>query len=104
MQRSLEVGWTSAAGTEYWVLCSYCSVFDVDDQRHREEQKNGFVFDDANEGSLSWGLDRALDYYTQRPEWWQDLVKRAMQMDLSWDASADQYLDLYEQVLSKVKV
>ncbi|KAG0562921.1 hypothetical protein KC19_9G183000 [Ceratodon purpureus] len=80
------------------------SVFDVDDQRHPEEQKNGFVFDDANEGSLSWGLDRALDYYTQRPEWWQDLVKRAMQMDLSWDASADQYLDLYEQVLSKVKV
>lgn len=53
------------------------SVFDVDDERNPEEKKNGFVFDDANEGSLNWGLDRALDYYSQRPEWWQDLVKKA---------------------------
>jgi len=54
--------------------------------------------------SLNWGLDRALDYYTQRPEWWQDLVKKAMLMDFSWDASAHQYVDLYKKVLSKVKV
>jgi starch synthase len=54
--------------------------------------------------SLNWGLDRALHYYTQRPEWWQDLVKRAMLINFSWDASADQYVDLYKQVLSKTKV
>ncbi|KAG0622794.1 hypothetical protein M758_3G123800 [Ceratodon purpureus] len=80
------------------------SVFDVDDERNPEEKKNGFVFDDPNEGSLNWGLDRALDYFTQRPEWWQDLVKKAMLMDFTWDASADQYVELYKQVLSKTKV
>lgn len=57
-----------------------------------------------NVQSLNWGLDRALDYYTQRPEWWQDLVRKAMLIDFSWDASADQYVDLYKKVLSKVKV
>lgn len=80
------------------------SVFDVDDERNPEEKKNGFVFEDANEGSLNWGLDRALDYFVQRPEWWQDLVRKAMLMDFSWGTSADQYVDLYKKVLSKVKV
>ena len=54
--------------------------------------------------SLNWGLDRAVDYYFQRPEWWQDLVRKAMLIDFSWDTSADQYVGLYRQVLSKAKV
>lgn len=36
------------------MLCSPCSVFDVDDERNPEEMKNGFVFDDANEGVSSF--------------------------------------------------
>lgn len=36
--------------TEQYLLCSCCSVFDVDDGRNPEEKKNGFVFDDVNEG------------------------------------------------------
>ncbi|XP_024373446.1 uncharacterized protein [Physcomitrium patens] len=75
------------------------SVFDVDDERIPQEKKNGFVFDDANEGSFNSGLDRALNYYIQRPEWWQDLVRKAMLVDFSWDSSADRYVDLYRLVL-----
>lgn len=79
------------------------SVFDVDDENISEEKKNGFVFDDANEGSLDWGLDRALDYYCRRPEWWEDLVKKAMLIDFSWETSADQYVDLYKHLLKNAQ-
>jgi hypothetical protein len=50
VQHLLGDRWTGFTGTECHMLCSYCSVFDVDDERNPEEKKNGFVFDDANEG------------------------------------------------------
>lgn len=53
--------------------------------------------------SLNWGLDRALDYYYQRPDWWRNLVRKSMQIDFSWDVSAEQYVDLYKQVLAKAR-
>lgn len=53
--------------------------------------------------SLNWGLDRALDYYYQRPDWWRNLVRKSMQIDFSWDVSAEKYVDLYKQVLAKAR-
>ena len=50
MHQLLGVIWTNIIDTENYMLYSYCSVFDVDDERNPEEKKNGFVFDDPNEG------------------------------------------------------
>jgi glycogen synthase len=51
---------------------------------------------------LNWALDRAMSYYTQNPDWWEKLVRKAMKIDFSWDVSADQYVDFYNQIVTNV--
>ena len=52
---------------------------------------------------LNSALDRALNYYVERRLWWQELVRKAMQIDLSWNTSADQYAELYEQAITRAR-
>lgn len=50
--------------------------------------------------ALVGALDRAFAYFKEQPQWWTDLVKRVMCIDLSWDAAPiDQYLKLYEHTV-----
>lgn len=79
------------------------SVFDVDDETIPLQRRNGFTFSGMNEKDLNLALDRALNYYVHRREWWQDLVRNAMQMDFSWNTSADQYAELYERAFTRTK-
>ncbi len=51
---------------------------------------------------LNWALDRAMSYYAQNPDWWEKLVRKAMKIDFSWDVSADQYVDFYNQIVTNV--
>ncbi len=61
---------------------------------------NGFVFEPYSSKILLETIQRALKAY-QDPKRWLNLVKRAMQSDFSWDASAKEYVKLYTQVLQK---
>ena len=55
----------------------------------------GFRFNDADGTALLWALDQALSSYVRKDEW-QALQRRGMAMDFSWDRSAAQYVDLYQ--------
>jgi starch synthase len=61
----------------------------------------GFVFNwetpEAVAGTLRW----ALDTYRARPDAWKRMQRRAMQKDLSWDVSAQQYMALYQRAIEK---
>jgi starch synthase len=61
----------------------------------------GFVFQwetpEAVLGTLRW----ALETYRNRPEAWRKMQHRAMQVDFSWDKSAQQYVDLYRTAINK---
>ena len=51
---------------------------------------------------MSDALDRALDYYNERKQWWKELQHTVMRIDFSWDAApVDQYIDLYERAVDK---
>lgn len=53
-------------------------MFDVDDERNPEEKKNGFVFDDANEGvSTLNGILKSCVLSDYRSFWdiWEHIVK-----------------------------
>lgn len=63
------------------------------------ESANGFVFDGIDEGSLNSALDRALQYYRDRLDWWQRIAKRNMELDYSWDKSAKEYITIYNSIL-----
>lgn len=78
------------------------SVFDVDCEAVPLEKRNGFTFINPDEQSVSDALDRALDYYNERKQWWKELQHTVMRIDFSWDAApVDQYIDLYERAVDK---
>jgi ADP-glucose type glycogen/starch synthase len=75
-------------------------IFDVDGDIVTEEKRNGFTFNEPTEEALAGALDRALDYYNEKPQWWADLVSKVMSIDFSWDAAPiDQYIKLYEHTV-----
>ncbi|KAF3328422.1 putative starch synthase 4 [Carex littledalei] len=79
------------------------SVFDLDDNSIPAELRNGFTFVNADEQSLNGAMERAFKYYKKNPEVWQELVKRAMTIDFSWESSASQYEELYHKSLARAR-
>ncbi|KAI8571215.1 hypothetical protein RHMOL_Rhmol01G0101500 [Rhododendron molle] len=73
------------------------TVFDMDDQSHAE-MANGFVFEGIDEGSLNWALDRAFSHYREKPNEWNDIVRKIMEIDNSWNNTAGKYIDVYSSI------
>lgn len=59
----------------------------------------GFLFRDYHPGALDHALNRALNIYRNNKAVWQARQKRAMQTDLSWGRSADEYINLYQRAI-----
>ena len=55
----------------------------------------GLVFQEATAAALSGAVREALQLYADR-EAWQTLVKAGMQVDVSWEKSAAEYVKLYQ--------
>eukprot|EP00793_Prasinoderma_coloniale_P005070 PRCOL_00000831-RA len=77
------------------------TVFDV---THDEErctwygyETNGFSFDGTDNEALDYALNRALDAYYDGREWLQDLQRRCLMQDFTWNRPAVEYLELYYQ-------
>ena len=62
---------------------------------------NGFSFLEFSPPALESALTRALDMYHNRGDVWQQLIQTGMRRDWSWSASAKQYVDLYQTVISR---
>lgn len=73
------------------------TVIDVDQD---PQNGNGYVFDGADEGSLDQALDRALNGYRNQRDTWSEKVKQVMDINNSWDNSAQSYIGLYRSLLS----
>lgn len=61
------------------------------------ENGNGFTFKSYNANDMLDAVKRAKLVYDDKPEW-TALVKRAMKCDYSWSASAEIYLETYEEI------
>lgn len=57
---------------------------------------NGFVFDDFNAGHFRSAVQNAIDRWYDR-ENWQELVAHDLELDFSWQRSAQAYRDLYTE-------
>ncbi|CAI9293097.1 unnamed protein product [Lactuca saligna] len=79
------------------------SVFDVDDDTIPIQVRNGFTFVTPDEHAFNGAFDRAFKYYKNDSEGWEELMKKVMNIDFSWDTSASQYEELYLQSVSKAK-
>ena len=56
---------------------------------------NGFTFDRYENGLLLDAINRAKTLYFTEREYWDQMVIRDMEKDVSWENSAKQYRDLY---------
>ncbi len=59
---------------------------------------NGFSFWAANPNDMMYTLRYALEQYYNNKTGWKGLVKSAMNTDVSWDQSANQYEQLYYSI------
>ncbi len=63
----------------------------------------GFSFQRYLASELTNAVDRAVDAY-RRPAMWSTLQDRAMQQDFSWNRSAREYRELYQQLVRSPSV
>ena len=59
---------------------------------------NGFTFDRYESGLLLDATNRAKTLYFEHREAWDEMCKRNMNKDVSWEVSAKQYRELYVQM------
>jgi starch synthase len=77
------------------------TVVDVNQSTLAWGTANGFVFDLAEGGSLWQALENAIRFYRRSTTDWEILARTGMQQDLSWEASAAHYVELYQQALDE---
>ncbi|HAG08034.1 MAG TPA: glycogen synthase GlgA [Desulfotomaculum sp.] len=65
---------------------------------------NGFTFTGYNHKDFYFVIEQALNLYQENHAQWQKLVKIAMELDFSWARSAIEYLQLYQEALSRNKM
>jgi len=74
------------------------TVIDYDNDN---EHGNGFSFKEFEAVKVAETIERALKLYTEKPDIWKQLVKRALMQDFSWNKSAQRYMDIYNLAISK---
>lgn len=74
------------------------TVVDADATALAEDRATGFVFDAAHPSALEAALARASTLYRESARW-QQLMRRAMAQQYTWDAAAQQYLALYAEAV-----
>ena len=58
------------------------------------DEGNGFSFTNFNADDMLFTIKVAEGIYYDRPDVWEKLVKRNMELDFSWDKAANEYLEL----------
>ncbi|MCG7871798.1 MAG: glycogen synthase GlgA [Candidatus Thiodiazotropha lotti] len=75
------------------------SVVDVTPHTLTNGTATGFVFDNADGNSLWGAIEHAINFYRRSGSDWDILAMTGMQQDLSWEASAQHYLELYQTAI-----
>jgi starch synthase len=58
----------------------------------------GIRFDNASVWDITYSVGRAIDLYNNKKELWDWMRSYMMDIDHSWDTSAQQYIDLYQSL------
>ena len=74
------------------------TVIDANEAAIEAGVATGVVFSPATEEALSEAIRRTIALY-DRPKVWHKMQRRGMKSDVSWDASAEKYADLYASLL-----
>jgi starch synthase len=67
---------------------------------YQEGKGNGFVFKEYSSAAFLEKFREAMELYRQK-ELFEELARKIMQIDFSWNASAKSYLETYKNLLKK---
>ncbi len=70
----------------------------VENFDHNRGTGTGFKFHEYNAGALLEKIREALYFYS-KPDAWQKIQLNGMAMDNSWDAAAQKYIHLYQEII-----
>ncbi|KRB14929.1 glycogen synthase [Mesorhizobium sp. Root695] len=76
------------------------TVIDANEAAVSAGVATGFQFAPNNGGALLHAIRRLVDAHASPPVW-ESLQRQGMKADVSWDKSADKYVELYRSLLSK---
>ena len=79
------------------------SVTDASELNIKNKTADGFVMMQCSVDGLLQAIERAISLYKNDEKAWRQLQKTAMQQPLSWDKSAQAYLNVYESLLSNLQ-
>lgn len=75
------------------------TVFDWDyDLEYSIEERNGFVFSNADQLGLESALGRAIDLYNKSPKLFRQLALQGMAYDYSWNLPGQKYVEIYDYI------
>lgn len=73
------------------------------DYNNSIEQGNGFSFSEFSSTKMLDAIKRALNLYNLKQSAWNKLVKRALELDFSWEKPAKKYMEVYSLAVEKQK-
>lgn len=76
------------------------TVIDANEAAVSAGVATGFQFAPNNAGALLHAMRRLVDAYNA-PAVWEALQRQGMKADVSWDKSAEKYIELYRSLLSR---
>ncbi len=77
------------------------TVFDRDHSSRPPEERNGYVFNDADYSGIESALRRALGLWYFYPQEFRQLMANGMRCDYSWNHPGQHYLNIYEHIRHK---
>ena len=77
------------------------TVLDKDHSNRPLCERNGYVFENADNAGIESALHRAIGCYYQFPEHFRQLMLNGMRGDHSWNQSGQHYLNIYNYIRDK---
>ncbi|MGO9977159.1 MAG: glycogen synthase [Solirubrobacteraceae bacterium] len=77
------------------------TVFDRDHASCPREERNGYVFHQADNLALESAMVRAIGLWNSYPDEFRELMANGMRRDHSWAEPAQHYLNIYEHIRHK---
>ncbi len=77
------------------------TVFDKDYSNLPLHQRNGYVFQAADNAGIESALNRALGCYYQFPDHFRHLMVNGMNCDYSWNHPGQHYMNIYDHIREK---
>jgi starch synthase len=77
------------------------TVFDRDYSEKPMQERNGYVFHQADHHAVESAMDRAIGLWYDYPEQFRELMRSGMRYDYSWKIPGQNYLNIYEHIRHK---